>query len=53
MKSRQENLQIIRHHTNALHIKCRLIEAGVDKEVLNPFIEKYEKAVHEIIYWQT
>lgn len=45
-----ENYHIVQHDLNAFAVKWRLKMLWVDKTVLNDFINKYDQAVHNIIY---
>lgn len=40
----------LQHHFNALHIMCRMIEAGVPKKAARKLSKWYEKIVHPLLY---
>ena len=46
----RQNFNMIQDECNPLNLKARLITKWVDREVLDVFIEKYEKAIVWILY---
>ena len=46
----KEDLLIIQHNMNALSIKWKLLTQWVSKDVLNIFINEYDKLITPIIY---
>lgn len=46
----QEAFHIIQHDLNALHVKARLMKAGVPREILERIIPQYEAKIHPLIY---
>ncbi|MFA5916935.1 MAG: hypothetical protein WC850_01720 [Candidatus Gracilibacteria bacterium] len=40
----------IQDYLNPMQVKGKLLMQGVDRPVLDDFINKYDQAVHDIIY---
>jgi len=46
----KNQLEKIAHECNSLHIRARLIKAGVEKEIADFFTKEYEKRIHPLLY---
>jgi len=42
----------IEHYLNPLHIKCRLVELGISKRIVNKTIDVYEHIVRRWLYYK-